>query len=139
MVLIITKKVMKIRKKLKVIEFYLFPIFDLIVYAFRLMLRSLLSVRTKYVAMPAPIVERKRWGPRKEHSKEVPLPINREERPVLWGEAGYVRQAKWDAAAEKMVVLVSQQKSERKEKIDAFIGQLRRINPIGGYRKRSNM
>ena len=99
------------------------------------MIRSLLSVRTKYVGMPAAIVERKRWGPRKEHSKEVPLPINREERPVLWGEAGYVRQAKWDSKAKKMVVQTSKQKTERKEKIDSFIGQLRRINPIGGYRQ----
>jgi len=95
------------------------------------MLRTV--IRTKYTSLPEPIVTRKKWGPRKNFSKEVPLPINKTERPVIWNAGD--REIKWNNKTKQMEAY-SHKKSPLLEKFDTVMGRLRRANPIGGYRNK---
>ena len=87
--------------------------------------------RAKYAELPRPIVMRKKWGPRMNMTKEVPLPID-DSAPV-WNK--YDRLAVWNAKTNQME-LREVEKGELEEKFDTWLGRLRRSNPIGGYRNK---
>jgi len=87
--------------------------------------------RAKYTELPRPIVTRKKWGPRMNLTKEVPMPIDDSE-PV-WN--AFDRIATWNAKNNRMEVK-NCEKTELGDKVDTWLGRFRRANPISGYRNK---